>query len=572
MIMHANGYKVYPQIWPDLKDWPIYKLSEDRTRFLEEIEQATFESLVNKYGKELDTLISKTVYMEKIRLNEEPWAADPPNEMAFWKKIQSRLADAYHTPDKAYLETELLKIIIHRYAEEVVGNFKIPTFKFARKFLTAFFRRLLNAATGKHANRYWTTRVELYERIKVKGPIERIRSLIRKGTVVVVPTHFSNLDSILIGYALDYVMGLPAFSYGAGLNLYNSEFFGYYMNRLGAYRVDRRKKNPVYLEVLKTMSTLSLERNTHTLFFPGGTRSRSGALEERLKLGLLGTLVEAQRNMTVKQKPNKIIIVPLVLSYHCVLEAPYLINQHLAQVGKEKFLTIKDDFKSIRNVLRFIWQFFSTSSDITLSFGEPMDFAGNELDEDGNSYNENGQPVNMADYFKFNERLDENTQREQVYTKTLSDKIVRRFKEINVVLTSHIVAFAAFVQLKTHYKDLDLFGIFRLEEEDYEFEKVEFEILVEKLLNMLLDKEKEGQCRVSNHAKNGLPALIEDGVNQVGAFHVKRPLKYTAQGKLISQDFKLLFFYYNRLVHYNLEKELIHQASLFTKSKTSVVE
>ncbi len=568
--MQTNGYKIYPQIWPDLKDWPIYKLSEDRPNFLRDIELATFENLKEKYGNELDGLISKTVYMEKIRLSEEPWAADPPNEMAFWKKIQSRLADAYHTPDKTHLETELLKIIIHRYAEEVVGNFKIPTFKFARKFLTAFFRRLLNAATGKEASRYWTTRVELYERIKVKGPIEKIRTLIQKGTVVVVPTHFSNLDSILIGYALDYVMGLPAFSYGAGLNLYNSEFFGYFMNRLGAYRVDRRKKNPVYLEVLKTMSTLSLERRTHTLFFPGGTRSRSGALEERLKLGLLGTLVEAQRSITFKGQSNKIIIVPLVLSYHCVLEAPYLINQHLAQVGKEKFLTIKDDFKSIRNVLRFIWQFFSTSSDITLSFGEPMDFAGNEVDEKGQSINENGLPVKMEDYFMFNERLEENSQREQVYTKHLSDKLVKRFKEINVVLTSHIVAFAAFIQLKNHYKELELFGLLRLEEEDFDFGLTELKSFIYELMNVLLKKEQEGQLKVSNHAKNGIEALMDDGIKRLGAFHVKRPLKYTSQGKLVSEDFKLLFFYHNRLAHYNLEKDLVNQVNAFAKTKTTI--
>src|SRR3546814_15272144 len=51
-------------------------------------------------------------------------------------------------------------------------------------------------------------------------------------------------------------LGLPAFIYGAGLNLFNRKIFAYFMNSLGAYKVDRRKKNLPYLETLKTYSTL----------------------------------------------------------------------------------------------------------------------------------------------------------------------------------------------------------------------------------------------------------------------------------------------------------------------------
>lgn len=151
-----------------------------------------------------------------------------------------------------------------------------------------------------------------------------------------MPTHFSNLDSILVGYAMDEMLGLPSFSYGAGLNLYNSGIAAYFMNRLGAYRVDRRKKNPIYLETLKAMSKLSIQRGVNSLFFPGGTRSRSGSLEKKLKMGLIGTAVEAQRALCQEGKKEKIFIVPLVMSYHFVLEAKYLIEQHLLITGKGK--------------------------------------------------------------------------------------------------------------------------------------------------------------------------------------------------------------------------------------------
>jgi glycerol-3-phosphate O-acyltransferase len=67
-----------------------------------------------------------------------------------------------------------------------------------------------------------------------------------------------------------------------------------------------------------------LQWGCHSLFYPGGTRSRSGALEQQLKLGLLGTVFEAQQYNYQAQgrTARKIFVVPVVLSYHCVLEAP----------------------------------------------------------------------------------------------------------------------------------------------------------------------------------------------------------------------------------------------------------
>ena len=100
------------------------------------------------------------------------------------------------------------------------------------------------------------------------------------------------------------------------------------MNRLGAYKVDRRKKNPVYLEALKTYSTVVLEKGCHSLFFPGGTRSRSGNLEGRLKLGLLSTAFEAQKNI-FKEKEN---IYFIGLNYHWGDYRKYRLDRTVGQL------------------------------------------------------------------------------------------------------------------------------------------------------------------------------------------------------------------------------------------------
>ena len=86
-------------------------------------------------------MIATTVYMERSRIKEESWKVDPPNDRVFWKKISYKLFNKAFEKDEKEAKVvvdELLGKIIHRYSTEIVGTFKIPTFRFARRFLTLF--------------------------------------------------------------------------------------------------------------------------------------------------------------------------------------------------------------------------------------------------------------------------------------------------------------------------------------------------------------------------------------------------------------------------------------------------
>lgn len=557
-MMIRKGKK-YPPVIENIADWPIYKLSEDRERFIEEINNFTFNRLLKQSNGKVGDMLAKTIFLERIRIKEEPWKVDPPNDRQFWNKTQKDLVrKSLDKDEQAALEAnqKILKKIIGKYSEEIVGTFKISTFLFARKFLTLFFRRLLNTAAGRNLRRLWGTKHYLYDRIKVEGETHAIRELIKKGTVIVVPTHFSNLDSIVIGFAMDYILGLPSFSYGAGLNLYNTGYTAYFMNRLGAYRVDRRKKNPIYLETLKAMSNLSIQRGTNSLFFPGGTRSRSGSLEKYLKMGLMGTAVEAQRTLCEKGKKDKIFIVPLVLSYHFVLEAQYLIEQHLKATGKEHYLSLKDASYSRRKVFKFIWKLFSESSDITLNFGKPLDVLGNFVDNEGISHDSHGNEINISEYFISDGIIKEDLQREAEYTKILAEKIADRYHKENIVLSSHLVAFIIFNMLRNQNEDLDLFGVLRLPNEEYIFELEMVEKATNQVREKLFKMEKEGKIKLSEQIRWETKALIEHGVSNLGVYHALKPLKINKQGNIISEDFKVLYYYHNRLENYGLHKAI----------------
>jgi glycerol-3-phosphate O-acyltransferase len=571
----SEGSRVYPHVIPDITEWPIYTLLADRKNFVEEIDDFTHRRLLKLHGDDLQDVIAKTIYMERIRIKEEPWKVDPPNERLFWKKISKRLLHAtnqQHEEESRLTTESILKTIIHRYSEEIVGTFRKPTFLFARKFLTVFFNRLLNTAAGRNMKRIWGSKHKVYERLLTRGEVDKVRSLMTKGTVIIVPTHSSNLDSILIGYALDTIMGLPSFSYGAGLNLYNTGYTAYFMNRLGAYRVDRRKKNPIYLETLKGMSNLSIQRGTNSLFFPGGTRSRSGAIETKLKMGLLGTAVEAQRAIFQKGKNDKIFIVPLIISYHVVLEAKYLIEQHLRQIGRERYLRSRDEFYSLRKLLKFAWNFFSQPSEITLSFGKPLDVLGNFVDDEGNSFDRFGNPVHVRDYFLSSGAINEDLQRESEYTIMLADRIAERYLKENIVLTSHLVAFAAFSILQHENPKLDLFGVLRLPPEEFHFDLDLLKGVISQLRDHLIEESEAGRIKLASQIYFDEEILLKDGVRKLGVYHVEKPLLFNQKGELVSQDFKLLYFYHNRLVVYGLDKVIAWNKARHFAEEIEVME
>lgn len=561
--------KVYPQLIPDIKDWPIHKLYEDRDELIQTVDQHTLDFLLEKHGDRIGDLISRVCYLELIRLKENPWKVDPPNEEQFWKKIRIEVSanDKLKPEQKQQNNSEILRRIIHRYTTEIAGNFKESTFLFARKFLTLFFKRLLNAAAGKSHRRLWSTKLELYERLKIHGNVEHIRNMFQHGTVVILPTHLSNLDSIMIGYALDSVVGLPAFAYGAGLNLYESEIFAYYMTRLGAYRVDRRKKNPIYLDSLKIMSQVMLERGTNSLFFPGGTRSRSGEIERELKYGLLNSLLAAQRSIYEHGRDQKIIVVPLILGYHCTLEAQSLISGYLKSTGEEKYVSSGRRGFKVRNLLSFAWKFFSQSNEIHLSFGEPMDVLGYKLDANAVSIDERNQPVDIREFFSLHGKIEANRQREAVYTRKLAERVVENYERFYVVLTSHLVAYTSFQILRKMHPTMDLFALLRLPVDMLSIPMPLFRKTFVHILDILKGMERDHKIQIQSelHVLETDEA-IRHGVKYLGSFHAIWPLKFGQKDNIVAKNPMLLYYYHNRLSGFHLEEKItwdmdsIHQA------------
>jgi len=429
----------------------------------------------------------------------------------------------------------------------------------ARSIVTFGFARLLNASRARGFWSIFKTKFTLQDKIHITGEVEQLRTLAREGTIIMVPTHFSNLDSILVGWVIS-ALGLPAFIYGAGLNLFNIRIFAYFMNSLGAYKVDRRKKNLLYLETLKTYSSKAIQSGCHSLFFPGGTRSRSGQIEKRLKLGLLSTAIEAQRINYQKGKRDaleKIFVVPVTLNYNFVLEAPSLISQYLKMQGQERYYVENDEYSTSYKISAFLFKFFTKGSHISVSIGKAMDVLGNYVDNEGKSYDKKGRIIDTQEYFTQDGRvISHNQQREDEYTRMLSNRIVEEFHRINKVFASHLVAFTAFEIFKKRFRKLDLYNLLRLPEEDLTIDQTEFTKVFNQLLRQVHTLHNEGKVGISPYLTGAPEEIIEHGLNNVGMYHAKRPLIRTPEGTFTTQDLNLLFYYHNRLEGYNLEQSV----------------
>lgn len=542
----------------------MVKLARERKEFVKKVASLSEERILDLIGKNPEILkeeLETTLYREKLRIKQNPWDVDPDDEGPFWGEVKNNLLQIHSEVSltkakKLEAYKAVLSKITSRYSEEIASNFKATHYKFTRRVVTYGFSRLLNAARVKGFGSLFSNQYTLQDKIQITGQTAQIRELATKGTIIMVPTHFSNLDSVLIGWIIS-VLGMPPFIYGAGLNLFNISIFAYFMNALGAYKVDRRKKNLMYLETLKTYSKEAIRFGCHSLFFPGGTRSRSGIIESKLKLGLLSTAIEAQRanfQQGISDVSGKIFIVPVTINYHFVLEAPSLIQDYLSQTGQERYYKENDEFSNSYKISKFLFKFFTKGSDISVSIGRAMDVMGNYVDQDGNSIDKWGREVNTEEYFMSNGKVTVDAQREEEYTQMLGKRIVQEFHKINRVFSSHLVAFVAFELIQTKNAKMDLFDLIRLPQEDLVVGYEEFKAACQVALDKIFELKALGKIDAAPHLYRSMDEIITHGLENVGMYHAKRPLIKNKEGNLATEDMSLLYFYHNRLHGYGLEK------------------
>lgn len=186
-----------------------------------------------------------------------------------------------------------------------------------------------------------------------------------------------------------------------------------------------------------------------------------------------------------------------------------------------------------------------------------MDVFGNKVTRDGVSLDKFGNEVDIKDYFLYDHEVVANAQRENVYTKILGDRILESYYKDNVVMSSHLVAYLAFEGLMRFYEEEDIYNIFKLPTEEFYLEVKEFVPLVEQAITVLKSMQAAGSVRLSPALfEQSADEVLSNGLYHLGQYHVLKPLKKDRKGDIVSQNFKLLYFYHNRLNGYSLDVKL----------------
>lgn len=521
---------------------------QDRERVLTEVQSRIVESIVQS-GRPLEELLADSIYMERRRLKDEKVSRAQREDATFWSDVQRRLGRAGDRELR-----QLLAQVVQRYAQEICGNFDERVYRFATRVGPTALGVLLNGVSPLRLITRMRDLPTLDDAIVVQGEVEHLRRLHELGTVILAPTHVSNMDSPVLGFSV-YRLGLPPVLYGAGLNLFQNPMMGFFMHNLGAYTVDRRKKDPLYKRVLKEYAGLTLEMGYDNLFFPGGTRSRSGAIERHLKLGLMGASISAYVNNLRRksQRPN-IYIVPATLSFQLVLEAETLIDDFLKEVGKSRYIITDDEFSEPRTVFQFANQLLGLDSPIYLTISRGMDPFGNPVNDEGVSLDPKGRPIDIRGYVMTEGEPAIVPQRDQEYTREVGERVADAFVRDNVIQSTHVLARAVMTLLRLRNRHIDLMRLLRVggEREDMGLRDVYQE--VERLLGELRDLEARGGIRLGGALRSSAPEdVVADGLRHFDSFH-SQPACQRRGDRLFVRDRNLLFYYQNRLEGYRLDR------------------
>lgn len=481
---------------------------------------------------ELTDLLSDTVFFERKRLESD-------REEGPYPELVERAARCLRPLGRAEMDTAVYALVDH-YAREIHNPFSERTYGFATRILPGALTRLLSATRGRDLV---LGEFDPESRVIVEGPLERIRELCGRATVILAPTHVSNLDSPLIGYAL-YAAGLPPFAYGAGLNLFSNPAMAFFMQRLGAYTVDRRKRTRLYKDTLKDYSVEILRRRTHSLFFPGGTRSRSGRLERNLKKGLLGTgLLAWQENLAAGRTDGDVFVVPCTLSMGLVLEAETLIEDALAEEGKQRYIIMDDESYEARTVASFVRRYLALDAKVHVVFGEPMDVTGNPVDADGRSLDPSGRPVDRRGYVCDRDgKVVFDEQRDHVYTARLARHLCDAYLRDFVIQSTHLAAWAAWEALRAARPGLDTYRLVRLPPDQRVVRRVDVERRIEAAL--------PGMARYRRTGPAGAEAILEDAIRSFARYHRHQAL--APEGADLRLHGELVLYYRNRLEGHGL--------------------
>jgi glycerol-3-phosphate O-acyltransferase len=300
-----------------------------------------------------------------------------------------------------------------------------------------------------------------------------------------------------------------------------------------------------------------IEHGYHSLFFPGGTRSRSGGVERKLKLGLAGTALEAFARTAEQGRTRKVFFVPATINYLLTLEAETLIDDFLQEEGKARYIIEDDESTRFGRVASFMQKLMGMDAACVIRFSRPLDCFGNFVDDEGNSHDNRGRVVDPVSYIVGRDgKPCRDAVRDAEYTRELGERICESYQRDTVAMATHIVAACAFERLRKSVGRGDVFALLR-PRDDVSVPRSELAEDVDRMMTRVRELEDQGDLVMGPGLKGRSGGqIIEEALRAFAGYHTHEVL--TQRGSdLVLYDTRLLFYYQNRLAAHGLAFDAI---------------
>ncbi|HPF05901.1 MAG TPA: 1-acyl-sn-glycerol-3-phosphate acyltransferase [Spirochaetota bacterium] len=274
------------------------------------------------------------------------------------RQIRTKLLETYNYEKRSILgpqiksQQEMMeKVLYHRNVLDVIqqdmADKGTPEKKLRRKAFS-YFREIAADFSIIYIRFFKATNDYLFKKLfdNIHYDLEdfkRLREASSKGPIILVPSHKSHMDYIIISSLFYHNKMIPPHIF-AGSNL---TFFpmGKIFRRSGAFFVRRTFKGlNLYAAVLKQYLKTLVNEGYTIEFFIEGTRSRTGKIIHP-KMGVLKYLIEA-----IDEGYNRdLVFAPLTVNYDRILEE----NSYLKEIkGKEKTKESTSGFIKSRKLIQ----------------------------------------------------------------------------------------------------------------------------------------------------------------------------------------------------------------------------
>jgi len=484
-------------------------------KFAHELVTFICAEINSNYGNQIGKILEKTITSELIRVHR----SNNADEIKFWKTMDERFKTSKN-------HQEIILEIVTSYVQELSRGYNRIVAICIRWAIALLFSNIKILRKQNSIN--------------VFGAIEKIKKLRKNGQIVFVSTHESAMDSMCVGYAIEKALNIHPVYHISQLHIYKTSIVKFFLNTLGVYPIDWKKKNMIYMLTLDFLNVYSILKGRSILFFPDGTLSKDGTLFNKLKTGLIRTTVKAQFHLHKNKETEKVIIVPVVANYSYVREGKRKINRYLTGPQKKKLK---------KTPLKALYQMLKYKKKAYISFGEPIDVFGNTLNTKGISLDLYGKEVDINSNFGKTREFSNYSNFEKSVTKQLTQSIIGNFYAGNIILSCHTISYAVLYLIQRKHSLSSLEEVAKLEISEY-LNKEDICKVLSTIQNQIVALNKKKKISVSPILLKSVEELFLDGVDCL--YYAIKEIEVKNETKFFCEDLQILYYYSNRLSGYDI--------------------